>query len=1326
MARLKGILSAQRICFYIVILFAIVVPGQAGVHDMTDELKEVLGIPRDMNPDFLRLATGPNRNYTEEQILSNGPNTVALDAAHIGGERLLFKVTFGHAVRFDDGALFHFYLDLDNNRETGRQGSALHNGVDVMITLRHDNISISSHNDAYSRSKVFAGGMVIDNTLYLLVEAPLHGDDDQIYFTAHTTAQRYFSDQRVGRSESTNREPAVIPRRHVADLPDFDRFRLASLAPLSDFRYIDSQVKYESLENKGLAYDLVASDNPDLFGREKPLPAFYSDVRFPGRAGTTVRHEVAVTVAEEYGVERREVPVTFGFPLTQGAVFDLDHFRVISPDNEEIPAQFSATSFWPDGSLKWVLIDFADHFGPYEERSYSVAFGSEVSRLADDHGRGIHIDEDDEKIIITTGPLRAQVSKKAYKLFDDIWIDANGDGIFSELERVATTGTEGVGLVDERGHVFTTSSLEPESFLFEEMGPEKVVVRVEGKYGTEDGRQYMRYVSRLTFRAESTRVHVAHTLINDYLHTEFTDVTSMYIPIETTEPIDRALVFTNDSSQGFKAHCACGSSVRLFQTDERTASINGDIVVNRPYWMAGLVPGVARVAVGDQTITAVIHEFQERWPKGIHAEGSTLSLELLPEQPSAEYGSDLPYHLMFPFVSGKYRFKWGNSFTERITIDFGNESSAEELAAEGQFPAVAVIPPEWYNETKVLGPVAVSNGDRVALWNRFVSDSYLENIRAKIAAREYGYFNYGDWFGERDRNWGNNEYDLAHGFFMEFIRTGDRRYHRLALTAARHQADIDIIHAYPDPTFVGANARHSVGHTGEWTERANHATWSRAFDSSFMASNGHTWADGMMDAWFLSGDARVMEGALALGEHIAWSMAPAFRELGTHERSAGWSLKAIMALYRGTYDPVYLKAARQIVAVALSEQDLGGSGAWPHPLPTDHSGNRLGTVGNNLYLIGILLGGLQAYHDVTDDPDVLQSLKAGVDWVMKSWNPERGGWPYSAAVDGDPLYVENANLNTIITSAIAYVAALREDEELLDVVAAAMDAHVRSGTKNDGKSIGMTLHFASEILARLEPLSDRSVTQWIEVASPQDGQRLSGAFPVEIALLQLEHDEGVKRVEVDVDGVAVYSSFGLPKDGLIFVDSEPFRDGNYTVNVAVEHEQFGLSRDSRKVTIENRWSLVQAMMPPVSRGWFGEIDYLETEKRSPGWGYDTDFSETFFGDGHRLVRETDDTEYLMWKTPRLQQFKLDVYAQSDVFVAQGLEIALSTDGTEWYVFEYDPRMVDTSGKWDHTVINGSFEGDVSWNWFRLTMTDTVSKESLQIGNVSFGGLRGEK
>ncbi len=55
--------------------------------------------------------------------------------------------------------------------------------------------------------------------------------------------------------------------------------------------------------------------------------------------------------------------------------------------------------------------------------------------------------------------------------------------------------------------------------------------------------------------------------------------------------------------------------------------------------------------------------------------------------------------------------------------------------------------------------------------------------------------NFGDWYGERRVNWGNLEYDLQHGLFLQYVRTGQRRFFLRAEQAARHHIDVDVVHA---------------------------------------------------------------------------------------------------------------------------------------------------------------------------------------------------------------------------------------------------------------------------------------------------------------------------------------------------------------------------------------------------------------------------------------------------------------------------------------------------------------------------------------------------
>jgi hypothetical protein len=445
------------------------------------------------------------------------------------------------------------------------------------------------------------------------------------------------------------------------------------------------------------------------------------------------------------------------------------------------------------------------------------------------------------------------------------------------------------------------------------------------------------------------------------------------------------------------------------------------------------------------------------------------------------------------------------AFTERLTFDFSGATPVEALLAEVHRPLIAVLPASWYAQTGALGPIAAPLDRQFALWDTFVADGFAAYLRDKERTREYGFLNYGDWFGERGRNWGNNEYDLAHGLFAQFARTGRREYCRWALTAARHQADVDCVHAYPDPYYLGANHLHSIGHTGMWTETTEFATWTFKYEYHTSAASGHTWADGLADAWCLTGEPRAAESAIGLGEHIAWAMSRSFTALGTHERSAGWSLRAAMAIYRATADPVYLEAAGRIAAVALREQKLDQGGAWPHVLPKDHAGSQPGAVGNNLFLIGILLGGLQAYHEESGDPAVLKALTAGAAWVTKSWNGKACGWPYSARAAGEPLYPPNVGLSQLIIGPLAYLGRVAEDRRLLEIVDEAMAATVTQGPAAFGKSLAQQVFFASGTLAELQ--------RWYAATRPDRGARVLDGSPETMAAM-LVRSAGSERFSV--------------------------------------------------------------------------------------------------------------------------------------------------------------------------------------------------------------------
>jgi hypothetical protein len=87
---------------------------------------------------------------------------------------------------------------------------------------------------------------------------------------------------------------------------------------------------------------------------------------------------VPVDLLEERGVGRRGAVVSFGLPLPQGGLFDLGQIRILAPAGAEVPAQLTVTSFWPDDSLKWVLVEFAAPLPAQAHATYTVELGNQV------------------------------------------------------------------------------------------------------------------------------------------------------------------------------------------------------------------------------------------------------------------------------------------------------------------------------------------------------------------------------------------------------------------------------------------------------------------------------------------------------------------------------------------------------------------------------------------------------------------------------------------------------------------------------------------------------------------------------------------------------------------------------------------------------------------------------------------------------------------------------------------------------------------------------------------------------------------------------------
>jgi len=96
------------------------------------------------------------------------------------------------------------------------------------------------------------------------------------------------------------------------------------------------------------------------------------------------------------------------------------------------PSQVEVVNRWPqDDSLRHVLV----HFQP------SVAAGGDAVYRFTDGGRTappvpVTVAETTGAITVTTGPLRFTISKTAFNLVDQLWLDQDADGQYEAGEQI--------------------------------------------------------------------------------------------------------------------------------------------------------------------------------------------------------------------------------------------------------------------------------------------------------------------------------------------------------------------------------------------------------------------------------------------------------------------------------------------------------------------------------------------------------------------------------------------------------------------------------------------------------------------------------------------------------------------------------------------------------------------------------------------------------------------------------------------------------------------------------------------------------------------------
>ena len=142
-------------------------------------------------------------------------------------------------------------------------------------------------------------------------------------------------------------------------------------------------------------------------------------------------------VRETAGLRRFGYPVTASLGIPEGQLRSVDTVVMLDAADRPVPAQFTAMSAWPDGSVKSLDVDFTSSIGPLESETYRVDL-MPVAKVIP--AAGLSVSETSDEIIVSSSSIRHRIRRDGKPLLSSM---AFGKDEFLTADGITTTLTPG-------------------------------------------------------------------------------------------------------------------------------------------------------------------------------------------------------------------------------------------------------------------------------------------------------------------------------------------------------------------------------------------------------------------------------------------------------------------------------------------------------------------------------------------------------------------------------------------------------------------------------------------------------------------------------------------------------------------------------------------------------------------------------------------------------------------------------------------------------------------------------------------------------------------
>ena len=641
-------------------------------------------------------------------------------------------------------------------------------------------------------------------------------------------------------------------------------------------------------------------------------------------------------------------PVTCGIPWPPGALPAPSRLTMRDCQDRRIPLQTRVLDRWPDGSVRWILLDWHADMASAPYR-LGVADSAPLAPQ-----NPVTVRAEGDAVTVDTGAARFEVCTNDEFSF--------GFALVGGVPAIDPLQSR-FAVEDEKGRRFLPHITRMQ---IEEPGPVRALVHLQGELIFPGAEALAYFDARLHFYANSAVVRFELTMRNprQAAHPgglwDLGNGGSIYLrdaalTLALPDPADPAGAVIHCSAERGAPFEVLPGPLELYQDSSGGTNWKSSNHVNRQH----VVPNTFRgyrlkagggersgmratpallLSAGNRTLGVTVPCFWQNFPKAVEATSDTIVIRLFPRQ-----------------YADVHEIQGGEQKTHDFAVLFGVPAgdAPEQTLAWFRTPARAAAAPEWYCACGAI-PYLTPKADDPNTGYLALVDAAIEGAdtfeHKREVIDEYGWRHFGDIYGDHEAVFHkgptplvshyNNQYDPIAGFAYQYLRSGDVRWFQQMDELAGHVVDIDIYHTDQDKAAYNHGLFWHTFHYVD-ADTGTHRSYPKAYKvGGGGPANEQNYATGLMLHYFLTGSPASREAALGLARWVIdmddgaktifrWlasgdtGRASGSRSADYHGpgRGAANSIAALIDGHRLSSDAAFLAKAEQLIRRCVHPDD---------------------------------------------------------------------------------------------------------------------------------------------------------------------------------------------------------------------------------------------------------------------------------------------------------------------------------------------------------------------------------------------------------------------